>query len=103
MNHALLDDGYDYCTPHRVSLFQLSAWSSSSSSSTTMVATTQQSLSIEDVLRCLLFVSVSVFLCTALLLQGTLLELGMIRCRRKMERWNTLLARTSRRQTISLE
>lgn len=54
-------------------------------------------IDVIGVLRCSLFLSVSLFLCTAILLQGTLLELGMVRCRRKLERWNRILTNISRR------
>ena len=50
-----------------------------------------------DVLRCFLFLSVIIFLCTAALLQGTLLQLGMVRCRRTLEGWNAMLTNSSRR------
>ena len=52
-----------------------------------------------DILRCFLFLSVSLFLCTAVLLQGTLLELGIVRCRRTLGRWNALLDNSCRRLT----
>lgn len=102
------DQGYDpelygRCTPCRLQSMMV-IWKSilsdnitmaHSSTTTTTITTTTN---IEDVLRFLLFLSVVVFLCTALLLQGTLLELGMMRCRRTMERWNRILHRTSLRQ-----
>ncbi len=50
-----------------------------------------------DVLRGFLFLSVCLFLCTAVLLQGTLLELGIVRCRRTLGRWNALLTKSCRR------
>ena len=50
-----------------------------------------------DVLRCSLSLSVSLFLCTAVLLQGTLLELGIVHCRRTLGRWNALLTNSCRR------
>lgn len=50
-----------------------------------------------DVLRFFLFLSVVLFLCTAVLLQGTLLQLGMVRCRRTLEGWNAMLTNASRR------
>ena len=51
------------------------------------------------ILRLSLFLSVGLFLCTAILLQGTLLELGMVRCRRTLYRWNALLDNCCRRLT----
>ena len=50
-----------------------------------------------DILRCLLILSVCLFLCTAVLLQGTLLELGMVRCRRTLGKWNAVLTNSCRR------
>ena len=50
-----------------------------------------------DILRCLLILSVCLFLCTAVILQGTLLELGMVRCRRTMGKWNAVLTDSCRR------
>ncbi|VEU42682.1 unnamed protein product [Pseudo-nitzschia multistriata] len=47
--------------------------------------------SAEGVLRFLLAVSVAVFLGTAFLLQATLLELGMLRCRRALAGWRAVL------------
>ena len=54
--------------------------------------------SAEGVLRFLLAVSVAVFLGTAFLLQATLLELGMLRCRRALAGWRAVLSRTALRQ-----
>ena len=56
-------------------------------------------ISTVHVLRFLLFISVSLFLYTAVLLQGTLLEIGMVRCRRTLERWNRILSFSCRRLT----
>jgi hypothetical protein len=56
-----------------------------------------EGITTENILRYFLYISIFMFLCTSVLLQTTLLELGMMRCRRKMERWNQLLSRTTQR------
>jgi hypothetical protein len=62
-----------------------------------MLADMVEVITTEDILRYFLYISIIMFLCTAVLLQTTLLELGLMRCRRKMERWNKLLLRTAQR------
>ena len=62
-------------------------------------ANTATDTSVVPVLRFLLFLSVCLFLWTAILLQGTILELGMIRCRRMLQAWNRFLAFSCRRLT----
>ena len=62
-----------------------------------IIADMAEVITTEDILRYFLYLSIIMFLCTAILLQTTLLELGMMRCRRKMERWNQLLSRTTQR------
>ena len=54
-------------------------------------------ITIVDVLRFFLYLSVSLFLCTAVLLQGTLIEIGIVRCRRKLGRWNAILMNSCQR------
>ena len=62
-----------------------------------IIADMAEVITTEDILRYILYLSIIMFLYTAVLLQTTLLELGMMRCRRKMERWNQLLSRTTQR------
>lgn len=87
----VLIDIEDYCSANYSSSFAPSFLQ--------MWAEFQESTGITtiDVLRCFLFLSVSLFLCTAVLLQGTLVELGIIHCQRQLGRWNALLTNSCRR------
>jgi hypothetical protein len=86
------EDSYSYYYPYFTS-------SNDDDDSTirSIIADMAEVTTTEDVLRYFLYLSIIMFLCTAVLLQATLLELGMMRCRRKMERWNQLLSRTTQR------
>ena len=98
-NHANFDtlviDIEDYCSIDYDSSFAPSFLQRWAEFQDTMGITTI------DILRLFLFLSVSLFLCTAVLLQGTLLELGMVRCRRTLCRWNALLDNSCRRLTLT--
>ena len=85
------EDSYSYYYPYFTSS------NDDDSTIRSIIADMAEAITIEDTLRYFLYLSIIMFLYTAILLQTTLLELGMMRCRRKMERWNQLLSRTTKR------
>ena len=48
-------------------------------------------------LRCCLFLSVVIFLWAAVLLQGTVMELGIVYCQKTLDGWKGILTKTCRR------
>ena len=85
------EDSYSYYYPYFTSS------NDDDSTIRSIIADMAEVITTEDILRYFLYLSIIMFLYTAILLQTTLLELGMMRCRRKMERWNQLLSRTTKR------
>ena len=85
------EDSYSYYYPYFTSS------NDDDSTIRSIIADMAEVITTEDILRYFLYLSIIMFLYTAVLLQTTLLELGMMRCRRKMERWNQLLSRTTKR------
>jgi hypothetical protein len=57
---------------------------------------------IETFLRFCLFLAVCMFLYASVLLQETMLAIGLIRCRRKLYKWNNLASSVSRRAIINI-